>query len=278
VDFERDEASALERLCERLKTVRSRPRAILGCTYPFDGVMFSEVLDRIGDALQLDPADLGRIPVDVICDRALYRGHALDRRFRVHLYPGNELFHAKLLILLLGEEIIWISGSGNLTRAGYCSNREIALLNSPGNCVLPAALRRALAKLPGDAARVIRNGTSDGPRAPLWRGRFHSSLDAPIGPRFLSRAPRGVAEVHILAPFFEQAADVETIDEGWLDTLRRRFPSADYHIYLPQLESGRKPVVQGDRGLFQSFAAMLDEDVQLRFHPVPRDPGPSTES
>ena len=142
--FEHDAASVLERLCERLEAHRSRPRAILGCSYPFEGSTFGEILDCIADALQIDYGNLNRIPIDVVCDAKLYRGHTPDARYRVHLYPHSELLHPKLLIVLLEDQVLWISGSGNITRAGFCSNREIMLLHEPDDLTLPAPLRKLL--------------------------------------------------------------------------------------------------------------------------------------
>jgi hypothetical protein len=275
VEIERDKASAIERLCARLAAGRTQPRAILGCSFPFDGSIFDELLKCVADALQIDHADLKRIPVDVICDRKMYREHTPSERYRVHLYPGPELFHPKLLLVLLEQEVIWISGSGNLTRAGYRSNREIALIHEPGDRTLPKSLRRLLAKLPSDAARTIRESTTDAEHASLQFGRFTTSLDGPIGPAFLSRCPRDVREVHLLAPFFEQAATADPIDDGWLGTLRNRFPKAKYRFYLPRLSNdGRKLSVQGDRALFEQFARDLGNDDQLRFFPILPDPGP----
>src|SRR4051812_35936223 len=146
--LEDESASALERLCSRLARSGSRPRAVLACTYPLGASIFGEVLDRIAEAIGIDSADFTRIPVNVVCDKTLYRGHGADRRFHVDLYAGKELFHPKLLIVLTGTEVIWLSGSGNLTASGYCSNREIALLEEPGNLTLPQPLRRLLGKLP----------------------------------------------------------------------------------------------------------------------------------
>ena len=275
MQLEPDRASVLDRLCARLGASGARPRAILGCTYPFKTAIFAEILERIAKALSIDAADLGRIPVDVVCDQRLYRGHALDRRFRVHLYPHEQLFHPKLLMILLENEVIWISGSGNLTAAGYCSNREIALLHEPGDLKLPPTLRRLLAKLPGDAAGVIRDATGDGPRGSSRRGgRFVTSLDSRIGREFLSRAPRGAHEICILAPYFEQANGDDPLDRGWLDALRARFPDALFRVYLPLLETGRRPLVQGDRALFEAFRDSLRQLDSLRFYPVPHDPGP----
>ncbi len=275
MELERDKASAIERLCARLAAGRSQPRAILGCSFPFDGSIFDEILKRVADALQIDHSDLKRIPIDVICDRKMYREHTPSERYRVHLYQGPELFHPKLLIVLLDQAVIWISGSGNLTQSGYRSNREIALIHEPGDRTLPKSLRRLLARLPSDAARTIRASTTDAEHTSLQFGRFTTSLDGPIGPAFLSRCPRDVREVHLLAPFFEQAATVDPIDHGWLGTLRSRFPRAKYRFYLPRLSNdGRQLCVQGDRALFEQFANELGNDDRLRFFPVLPDPGP----
>jgi len=272
--FEREEASALERLCAHLASSGSHPCAILGCSYPFGGSIFSEILERIAGALQLDDTDLTRIPIDIVCDRNLYRDLRRHEGYRVLTYLRSELFHPKLLIVLLEQEVVWLSGSGNLTQAGYRSNREIALLHEPGDRKLPAPLRRLLAKLPGDAARVIHNATTDSSLGSLRNGRFVTSMEGPIGRKFLSRSPRRVEEVRMLAPFFEQVASDDSIDRGWLDTLREHFPKANYRIYLPRLEPGRKPCVQGEKALFDRFVEDLGDDEQLRFHPVPPDPGP----
>jgi hypothetical protein len=134
-------------------------------------MIFGEILDCIAEALQVDDANLKRIHIDVVCDRKLYRSHSRDDRFRVHLYQQSELFHPKLLIVLLADRVVWISGSANSTRAGYCANREIMLLHEPGDPTLPAPLRRLLARLSSEAARLIRKKTLDGPPASIQNGR-----------------------------------------------------------------------------------------------------------
>jgi hypothetical protein len=273
MQLERDAASALERLCKRLAANRSRPRAILGCSYPFEGSLFVEILECIADALQIDYPNLKRIPIDIVCDGTLYRGHTPDL-YHVHLYPQSELFHAKLLIVLLKDQVVWLSGSGNITRAGYCSNREIMLLHEPGDLTLPTPLRRLLAKLPSEAARVIRDATTDDRPGSLRSGRFVTSMEGPIGPAFLSGSARQAQAIYVLAPFFEQAASIDPIDLGWLDQLRERFPNAKYRIYLPLLEPGRKPCVQGELALFKRFVNDLGNNDQLRFYAVTPHPGP----
>jgi hypothetical protein len=100
-----------------------------------------------------------------------------------------------------------------------------------------------------------------------------TSLEQPIGRAFLSRSPREVQEIYVLAPFFEQASNIDSIDRGWLDRLRVRFPNAKYRIYLPLLDSGRKPCVQGELALFKKFVSDLGNNNQLRFYPVPPNPG-----
>ncbi len=276
MQLERDAASALERLCKRLGANGSRPRAILGCSYPFEGSIFVEILECLAEALQIDYPNLKRIPIDIVCDRNLYRPHTRGL-YNVHLYPPPKLFHAKLLIVLLKDQVVWLSGSGNITRAGYCSNREIMLLHEPGDLTLPAPLRRLLAKLPSEAARVVCDATTDSRSGSLRSGRFVTSMEGPIGLAFLSGSPREAHAIYVLAPFFEQAASIDSIDQGWLDQLRERFPKAKYRVYLPLLpllERGRKLCVQGELALFKRFANDLANNDHLRFYPVPRDPGP----
>jgi hypothetical protein len=56
--------------------------------------------------------------------------------------------------------------------------------------------------------------------------------------------------------------------------MRKRFPAAEYRFYLPRLEGGHRPCVQGDRTLFETFANALGDHDLVRFFPVPPDPGP----
>jgi hypothetical protein len=251
------------------------PEALLACTFTFHADFFAHLLARFAEAACESGAAGGRsfthLPVDVVCDRSRYSGHRIG--FNVSLWPNAaRLFHPKLLIALFRHEAVWSDGSLNLTPAGWHRNREIALLHRPRSRSLPHQLRDLLAALPRvAAARHILDGTRD-QRAVDLPGTYLTSLDAPIGPRFMSAAPKHAEEVHLVAPFFEKDESREAaLDDHCLRLLARRYPDARFHVYLPQLEA--EPLrVQGQREMFERLESRLKH--RLSLHPVPPAPGP----
>ena len=251
------------------------PEAILACTFTFNAEFFSELLARFAEAACEGGVGEGRAfdrnPVDVVCDRSRYKGHRVG--YNVSLWPNaSRLFHPKLFIVLFRDEVVWSDGSLNLTPAGWSRNREIAMLHRPGAKSLPRQLRKLLMALPRiAAAEQILSGTKE-ERSRETPGTFLTSLEAPIGQRFLSGASEDAAEVHLIAPFFEMDESSEpALDESWLRLLVERFPAARFHIYLPQLEAD--PLrVQGQRRIFASIDRELDQPLSI--HPVPPNPGP----
>jgi len=251
------------------------PEAILACTFTFHGDFFADLLTRFADASCESGGGAGQsfahLPVDVVCDRSRYSGHRVG--FNVSLWPtAARLFHPKLLVALFKEEVVWSDGSSNLTPAGWHRNREIAMLHRPRSRSLPRQLRELLVALPSSAAaRRILDGTRD-QRAGELPGIFVTSLDAPIGPRFLFSAPKHADEVHLSAPFFEKdESDEVGLDNHWLRLLARRYPRARFHVYLPQLEA--EPLrVQGRRETFDLLERQLAHRISL--HPVAPAPGP----
>ncbi len=251
------------------------PEALLALTFTFHADFFAELLARFAEAACEGGAAAGRsfahLHVDVVCDPFRYRGHHLG--FNVSLWPNAaRLFHPKLLIALFKDEVVWSDGSLNLTPAGWRRNREVAMLHRPRSRSLPHQLRELLAALPGIAAAGgILRGTRDQPAIDL-PGTFLTSLAAPIGPRFVSAAPKHADEVHLVAPFFEKAESTEpAMDDHWLRLLAQRYPGASFHVYLPQLEA--QPLrVQGQRAMFEQLETQLQH--RLSLHPVPPAPGP----
>ncbi len=271
-------SSILRDLANRLTHKEQRPKAILAMTYTFNPEYWEHILDVISEACSTDKnfverRDLKRIPVDVVCDSAQYRGHPADRGYNVHVWRGARLFHPKCLLILLEHEILWIDGSLNLTRCGWCTNREIAMLHDPGNKALPRELRQLLeAARDCPAAKTIVDTTVNAHNS--LPGRLFTSLAQPIGPRFLRLAPKSAREIHLLAPFFDcgDQGDGETVDGVWLQKLADEYQSTSFHIYVPQLDTNPL-TVQGTRTVFAALASKLDPGVELFFHPVVPKPG-----
>ena len=251
------------------------PEAILACTFTFHAGFFAELLTRFAEASCEGGTSMGRpfthLPVDIVCDRSRYNGHTVG--FNVTLWPAaRRLFHPKFLIVLFRDEVVWSDGSLNLTPAGWHRNREIAMLHRPRSRTLPGQLRELLVALVGVAAahHIVEATTNQ--RARDLPGTFLTTLDAPIGPRFLAASPKYAEEVHLVAPFFEkdESNDV-AVDDRWLRELARRYPSARFHVYLPQLEA--EPLrVQGRREMFELLESQLTHPLAL--HPVAPAPGP----
>jgi hypothetical protein len=266
-----DELKSLEACWVEVLKELGSPQALLACTFTLSADFFSGLIARFRDAASESPLaseqSLSNFPIDVVCDHSNYKGHKAG--FNVSFWQDTKrLFHPKLLIAIFEQEIVWSDGSLNLTYAGWCANREIAMFHRPGSRTLPKELLELLDSL-GEvlSARVIREGAKAA-RAPELDGTFLTSLNKPIGPRFLLKAPSDAEEVHLVAPFFERQESAEhPLDRVWLAQLASRYPTAKFHVYLPQLQSDPL-LVQGSRDLFEVVAD------RLRVHPVLPKPGP----
>lgn len=262
--------SALDQLADTVKAVGlDSLLAVLACTYTFDPRMWRDILDCIASCSPSGHDHLRGIPIDVVCDRHQYRGH--DLGYNVHLWSGDNLFHPKLLVLLFEREIVWLSGSLNLTGPGWRSNRELVLVHEARDRNLPHGLGVILRRLSNSqSAKMIlaesyTRGTGD-------RSTHLCSLDERIGERFL-RGRRDASEVHVVAPFFDCRTEANApLDSTVVKRLRSRFPFAQFHFYLPQIDSD--PVtVQGSRTLFGGLFPSSHLP-QPWIHAVPRRPGP----
>lgn len=251
------------------------PHALLACTFTFHADFFAELLARFAEVSCESGASDGRsfthLPVDVVCDRSRYHGHRVG--FNVTLWPNSaRLFHPKIFIALFRDEVVWSDGSLNLTPAGWHRNREIAMVHRPRRMALPGELRELLGALPGvAAAQRILEATSN-ERASDLPGRYLTSLRAPIGARYVSTAPKHVAEIHLVAPFFEKDESSEaSLDDHWLRLLAKRYSQAQFHVYLPLIEAD--PLrVQGCRERFETLEEQITHRIAL--HPVVAAPGP----
>ena len=254
-----------------------KPDAILACTYTIDAGFFSELLWRFAEAVtesgSTDNCSFRDIPIDIVCDGSKYRGHKVG--FNVSFWSKNaRLFHAKLLMVLFREEVIWSDGSFNLTHHGWRHNREIAMLHRPCGLHVPKAIRELLKSLPQNAAAQYILESTTTAKADNLSGKCITSLRKTIGSQFLIQAPSVAEEVHLVAPFFDmdmRESYEDPLDEKWLNQLAMSYQSAQFHIYLPCITSDPL-TVQGDRNIFLSIERKLARRIEL--HPVEPIPGP----
>ena len=247
--------SALERLLEMTRQLGvEQLEAILACSFTFDGNYFQQFLDALA-ALGVAGADrLREIPIDVMCDYRHYRSHA--GTYNVHCWPGPNLFHPKLLMLLFSDRVVWLEGSQNLTRSGYAANQELVSLHVTTKDRLPHgvhALVGRLAQQPIEAARAVADVTT---RARLQSAnRSLTSLDGEILRGLLDRV-RAASDVYLVAPFFDRREQAgPSIESAALKRLADHYPAAKFWVYLPQVVSaeGRQALQASQRTFAEVF-------------------------
>lgn len=228
---------------ELLKTISTlgMPRAILACTFAFQEEVFGAILQNLCAELDIEYSDLRKIPIDVICDKKMYRGHPAG--YNVIFWPDqSRLFHPKILLFLFEDQVVWVDGSINLTVQAWQENREIAMIHAPGCLALPSELRELLEKVTGlsPAAEAILSVVRNNEPADAFPRKFYSSVSTAILPRFLerigSRRLRNVQEIRVLAPFMgakDNADPEDGAEEGLLNYLREYCPYAKLRVYLP---------------------------------------------
>jgi hypothetical protein len=267
--------SGVERLLDAAKHARlENLRAILACTYTFDGSYFEQVLD----ALREDRADgseiLRGIPIDVVCDHRHYRGHSSG--YNVYCWGESNLFHAKLLMLCFADRIVWLEGSLNLTRAGHGLNRELASYHESERGALPAGVFTLLQRLgrQGVPAAMMIGGSARRRRT-ATRNRSSTSLDAPLLDGLLDRVKRAT-QVVLVAPFFDQREQGEpTIDTTALRRLAQQYANTPFRIYLPQLVGPKgDDALQGHRAVFANAFGPKANAERVAFCGVPSDHRP----
>lgn len=267
--------AAAERVLDATRRVGlDRLEALLARTFTFDRGYFEQLLDALAACHPEGGDRLREIPVDVVCDHRHYRGHAAT--YNVHCWAGDNLFHPKLFLLLFDDQIVWIEGSLNLTRAGYTVNRELVTFHENRHCKLPHGVRvlvRCLASQGVDAARRVLRATS-GLRTDV-RNRSVTSLDSALLDGLLGRV-RHAHSVYVMSPFLDhrdQAAPA--IETAALKVLAQRYPDAAFRLFLPEVTGvNGKPVLHASKALFtQAFGPRVRED-RLAFCGVPSDQHP----
>lgn len=229
--------SGMDRLLEETRQAGlDQLKAILACTFTFDGGYFEQFLKALAE-LHPDGTDrLREIPVDVICDHRHYRGHGFG--YNVHCWPGDNLFHPKLLMLLFTDRLVWLEGSQNLTRAGYALNRELVSFHKSRKNRFPpgvAKLVGRLAQLRIASAEKIWKVTTGAREQSM--NRSITSLDRELLAGMMSRV-RKASDVYVVAPFFDRREQVGvSIETSALKRLADQYPEAKFWVFLPQIET-----------------------------------------
>ena len=221
-----------------------KPKYVLGTTYALSLAFFESVVFPC----------LGRSNLRsclILCDlmgyqRALAEGAALQgaaQDYMVVPSPLPDCFHPKVWLLIGDSEAVLLSGSGNLTQAGFMTNVEFfdALHFSEATPATPKLLRnirpfiRGLAQMwpPADSHRLLCVETlghiqeplagipvtaSEGNTAP----RFVHSFDGPL----IEQMPEvpDARELYVAAPFFGNSL-------GGLNLLADRYPAAKLRVF-----------------------------------------------
>ena len=238
-----------------------RIQAALFCTYTFRRSFFeTEVLDGI---LCGHGQLRGHFPVTVILDGDNFHGQGCG--YDVCKYPGNNLWHPKVIALMLCNKKSKLSktalfiGSGNLTPSGWEKNLEVFSYFESGGWVLPGAIKRWLFPL-----QSLGSNTKFG----AWYSANHSR-NAPSRTNNQIIASSETASIweqwswsgswtraHIIAPFTDQAEDeANQEDSGYFSNLvgHAYSKTASLNVYLQGAPNGRV------FGNWSTFAALQDK-------------------
>ena len=224
-----------------------RPLYALFTTYTFDANLFaSQFLPLLCGEFAEDDR---RVGVLVVCDARSYRGHRLGPW--VTKWPGMELFHPKLALLVFREATLLFAGSGNLTDAGQYCQIEILGKESWDRAGLPEGMVPLVSRLDGTFSRALL-------RLDRLRSR---SFACSLGANFAKRLNRGrVDEVLVVSPFFDARESEEPDDLGFVaDLVRKRAPTT-VRLVLPvegTTAKDRAPAVQVDPRVLRAIGKPL---------------------
>lgn len=191
-----------------------RPLYALFTTYTFDARLFaSQFLPLLCGEYGEDERKVGLL---VVCDARMYTGHRLGPW--VMTWPGPELFHPKIALLVFRDFTLLMAGSANLTHAGQYQQIEVWGKETWNRCGLPSGLASLIKRLHGSLPRALLDLTR------LPSKGFASSLEG----SFADRLARGRAdEIVIVSPFFDARESAEADDLGFVvDLVRKHRPRA----------------------------------------------------
>ncbi len=204
-----------------------RPIYALFTTYTFDANLFaSQFLPILCGEFAEDDQRVGLV---VVSDARSYSGHRLGPW--VTTWPGTELFHPKLALLVFHETTLLFAGSGNLTNAGQYCQIEVLGKETWDRRGLPSGLVPLVSRLDGPLPRALLKLDRLGSRS------FACSLET----NFAKRLKRGrIDELLIVSPYFDAHESGEPDDLRFLaDLLKDRAPRT-VRVVIPVEESTSK--------------------------------------
>jgi hypothetical protein len=203
-----------------------RPLYSLFTTYTFSASWFAKELLPLlcGDSIQ-DELATG---LQVICDSQNYRGHR-DGPW-VKTWPGQELFHPKVTLLVFNEATVLFAGSANLTRRGQNEQLELMGMETWERSGLPSAMKSMCRQIGGRLAHELLKLPE------LSSKRFVCSLDDPFENMF---GEFRADEVTIVSPFYDRAESAEALDLSFVNVLAERLKPTRITVVAPVLENGQ---------------------------------------
>lgn len=224
-----------------------RPLYGLFTTYTFDANLFtSQFLPLLCGEYAEDEEKVGLL---VVCDARMYTGHRFGPW--AARWPGSELFHPKVALLVFDRFTVLMAGSANLTHAGQYQQIEIWGKETWDSRGLPGGLASLLSRLEGALPRELLRL----PRLPSKA--FVSSLDG----GFAQRLKAGLAdEIFVISPFFDSRESAEVEDLSFVADLARRHDRAIVHLVVPveaNTSKSKVPRVQVDLRCLNSFKDRL---------------------
>jgi len=256
----------------------SKPRYVLGTTYTLSLAFFESAVFPKLDRSQLKSCLIVCDALgyhNALTEAAALQGAAQD--YMVVPAPTSGSFHAKVWIIVGDKEFVLLTGSGNLTQAGFINNAELfdALYftaDSPVSVTLLGDIRSFLKGLgemwePNERRKLLCVETLS--RIEQALGEMPVDADAgPDGTRFLhsfqgqliEQMPitPDAKELYVASPYFGDSL------QG-LDLVANRYPSARLNLF-PAVHSGNVTNLPLDQLRKAKKSARIS---QLDFPPKP---------
>lgn len=197
-------SSLLDRVAEEVEA--GPPTIALFTTFTFNHEYFERrFLPQLVGEYGEHEREVGAL---LVCDGRFYRGHSSGSWLKC--WPGTELFHPKIALLVFENRTILFAGSGNLTPCGQEQNLEIIGETRWSKKGVPASLVSLLKRVGGPLAKDLLK------LKPLPGGALRTSLDSPIGEALnWERAD----EAWIVSPFFDASESAAPDDLSFVPQL-----------------------------------------------------------
>jgi hypothetical protein len=182
----------------------------------------------------------------VICDAAKYRGHRGGPW--ITRWPGHELFHPKIALLVFKQATILLAGSANLTPTAHRDQIEVMGRQVWNRRGLPKPLRPLCRRIGGKMAEQLLK------LPPLRSSAFHCSLDGRLAGLFPSHQ---VDEITIVSPFYDRNESGDPDDFAFVEEVARELSPMCINIVLPAQRHGRTIRLRFPASLARRWAKRL---------------------